>query len=197
MSTQGAPSANHHVLGIHEYADTAIGTEALDAAAKVAPVVVLRVAVINPGKLVVVLSGDVASVELGLKAARTCAGEGLLDELFLPLAEPAIIPALGREPYSGEWDAIGILETATVTAGIAGADIALKRADVNLTEIRFDDAMGGRSSVRLTGPVGEVEVAVEAAVEYARERGALVRSVIIANPHEDLRAVLAGRRDGS
>jgi len=185
------------VLGVQEFADTAVGAEALDVAIKVAPVTVLRVSVINPGKLVTVITGDVASVELALKASRDRAGDGLIDELFLPLAEPAIVPALGGKPYDGAWDAVGILETATVTTGIAGADLALKRADVHLTEIRFDDAMGGRSSVRLTGAVGEVEVGIEAAAAYARARSALVRSVIIANPHDDLRAVLAGRKDGT
>ena len=184
------------VLGVQEFADTATGTLALDAAVKVAPVTILMVRVVNPGKLVVILTGDVASVELSLKAARGVAGAGLLDELFLPSVDPAVIAALTGDAMTGEWDAMGILETATVTAGIAVADLAVKRASVRIAEIRIDDAMGGRASVRLIGPVGEVESAMDAGRAYADNRSALVHSVIIPNPHVDLRVFLAAQKDG-
>jgi len=190
-------TASTEVLGVQEFADTATGAQALDAAVKVAPVTVLVVRVINPGKLVVILTGDVASVELSLKAARDVAGARLVDELFLPSVEPAVIAALtGRSSAEG-WDAMGILETATVTAGIAVADLAVKRADVRVAEIRIDDAMGGRASVRLIGPVGEVEAGIDAGRSYAEDRNALVRSVILPNPHDDLRAFLAVQKDGT
>ena len=185
------------VLGVQEFADTATGTQALDAALKAAPVTILDVRVINPGKLVAILTGDVASVELSLKAARDVAGAGLLDELFLPSVEPAVIAALAGRASVEDWDAMGILETATVTAGIAVADLAVKRAEVRIAEIRIDDAMGGRASVRLIGPVGEVEAGIDAGKTYAADRNVLVRSVIIPNPHDDLRAFIAVQKDGT
>lgn len=185
------------VLGVQEFADTATGTQALDAAVKAAPVTILDVRVINPGKLVAILTGDVASVELSLKAARDVAGAGLLDELFLPSVEPAVIAALAGRASVEDWDAMGILETATVTAGIAVADLAVKRAEVRVAEIRIDDAMGGRASVRLIGPVGEVEAGIDAGKTYAADRNVLVRSVIIPNPHDDLRAFIAAQKDGT
>lgn len=185
------------VLGVQEFADTATGAQALDAAVKVAPVTVLDVRVVNPGKLVVTLTGDVASVELSLKAARDVAGSRLVDELFLPSVEPEVVAALTGRSSADGWDAMGILETATVTTGIAVADIAVKRANVRIAEIRIDDAMGGRASVRLIGPVGEVEAGMEAGKTYAEGRNALIRSVIIPNPHEDLIALLRVQKDGT
>jgi len=185
------------VLGVQEFADTATGAVALDAAVKAAPVTVLSVRVINPGKLVIILTGDVAAVEMSLAASRRIAGERLLDELFLPQVEPAVVSALEGSVSADGWDAMGILETATVTAGIAGADLAVKRADVRIAEIRIDDAMGGRASVRLIGAVGEVEAGMEAGSEWARRRNALVHAVVLPNPHDDLRAVLALRKDGT
>jgi bacterial microcompartment shell protein len=113
------------------------------------------------------------------------------------LVEPAVIAALTGAAMTGEWDAMGILETGTVTAGIAVADLAVKRADVRIAEIRIDDAMGGRASVRLIGPVGEVEAAMDAGKTYAESRSALVHSVIIPNPHDDLRALLTAQKDGT
>ena len=184
------------VLGVQEFADTATGALALDAAVKVAPVSVVSVQVINPGKLVIILTGDVASVELSLTAAREVAGAGMVDELFLPSVEPAVIAALSGQDMGDEWDAMGILETSTVTTGIAVADLAVKRADVRVADIRIDDAMGGRASVRLIGPIGEVESAMDVGRSYAQERGALIHSVVIPNPHDDLRAFLAVQKDG-
>ena len=184
------------VLGVHEFADTATGARALDAAVKAAPVTLLMTRVINPGKLVFIITGDVASVELGLRAARLAAGTGLVDELFLPYVEPGVIAALAGQGIAGDWDAMGILDTATIAAGVAAADRAAKRADVRIAEIRIDDAMGGRASVRIFGPVGEVEAGLEAGAGFAEGRGLLVRSVLIPNPHDDLRALLT-TKDGS
>ena len=181
------------VLGVHEYADTAIGLVSVDAAAKAAPVEIVTVRVVNPGKLVMAITGDEAAVELGLVASSRVAGDYLLDELFLPAVHFAVVAAL-RESAWDRWDALAILECATVTTGIAVADIAAKRAAVDIAEIRFDDSMGGRSSVRLLGPIGEIDVAVAAAAEYATRHGTLVRTVTIPNPHDDLRVHLTGGR---
>lgn len=185
------------VLGVQEFGDTATGALALDAAVKVAPVQVIDARVINPGKFVIIITGDVASVELALDAARGVAGENLVDELFLASVEPAVVTALSGGAIVPDWDAMGVLETATITTGIAVADLAVKRADVRIAEIRIDDAMGGRASVRLIGAVGEVEAGLEVGRTYAGARDALVRSVIIPNPHEDLRVIFSGRKDGT
>ena len=184
------------VLGVQEFSDTAIGAQALDAAVKVAPVTLLMVRVINPGKLVHIITGDVASVELSLRAGRSAAGAGLVDELFLPYVEPGVVNALSSRGSPGEWDAMGILDTATITAGVAAADLAAKRADVRIAEIRIDDSMGGRASVRIIGPVGEVEAGLEAGSAYAQQHGVLVRSVLLPNPHDDLRSLLM-TKDGT
>lgn len=184
------------VIGIQEFSDTAIGARALDAAVKVAPVTLLMARVINPGKLFYVLTGDVASVELSLRAGQRAAGSGIVDELFLPFAEPGVVAALSRDGTVGEWDAMGILDTATIAAGVAAADQAAKRAEVRVAEIRFDDAMGGRASVRLIGTVGEVEAGLEAGAASAESRGSLIRSVLLPNPHDDLRSLLM-TKDGN
>lgn len=192
----GGAAVETGVLGLQEFSDTATGAEALDAAVKVAPVTILAVRVINPAKLVFIETGDVASVEMSLAAGRRVAGERLVGELFLPFVEQGVVAAVSGSPVRPQWDAMGVIETATIAAGIAAADIALKRAEVSLVELRFDDAMGGRASVKLMGPVGELEIGMEAAVSAAAARQALVRSVIIANPHEEVKRVLNPVKDG-
>ena len=184
------------VLGLHEYADTATGLMAIDAATKAAPVEVVTIRVINPGKLVAVVTGDEAAVELSLAASRKSAGSSLVDELFLTAVHPGVISALTHAAWE-TWDALCIVETATIATGIAAADLAAKTAAVTVAEIRIDDSMGGRASIRLVGPIGEIDVASSAATEYAAGRDALIRAVTIANPHEDLRPHLIGGGAGS
>jgi microcompartment protein CcmL/EutN len=140
-----------------------------------------------------VATGDEAAVEMGLAASRRVAGELLQGELFLPAVHPGVIAAL-REPAWERWDALAIVETTTIAAGITVADLAAKRADVTVAQIRIDDGMGGRASVRLIGPIGEIESAMAAATAHAEANGTLIRAVTIPNPHEDLREHLAGRR---
>lgn len=179
------------VLGAQEYGSTARGLKALDAMVKAAPVSVLSVQTINPGRYVVFITGDVASVEVSLAAGKRSADGVVLDELFIKNMHPYVIPALSSSASieagkDGDWDAIGIIETTTIIAGVYAADAAAKKADVRISAIRLDSHMGGRASVKLMGELGEVEAAVEAGSEEAARRGALLTSVIIPRPHPDI-----------
>ncbi|TFG64448.1 MAG: BMC domain-containing protein [Spirochaetales bacterium] len=190
------------VLGAQEYCNTARGLRALDAMAKAAPVSIVSVYTVNPGKYVIFITGDVASVEASVKAGKLSAGEDLVDELLLPNPHPLLVSALretsgydesgkgataadGRKDASG-MDAIGIIENSTIMAGIAAADAAVKKADVSIVGFRMDSHMGGRSSVKLTGVLGDVEAAVAAGAAESERRNSLLRTVIIPRPHPDI-----------
>ena len=174
------------VLGAQEYCSTAIGYKALDAMVKAAPVSVISVHTINPGKYAVFITGDVASVEAALKAGKLSAGNSALDEAFIKNLHPEVAPALAGKTKDGEWDAMGIIETTTIIGGVYAADAAAKKADVRISAIRLDSHMGGRASIKLMGPLGEVEAAVKAGCDAASNRGTLLTSVIIPRPHPDI-----------
>jgi microcompartment protein CcmL/EutN len=160
---RAAPTVD--VIGVQEFASVADGVLALDAIVKAAPVDLLGVRTVTPGKLVVLFTGDVASVEASLTAGREVSGESLIDELFIPNLHPRVIPAIRGEVQIDSWDALGIIESFSVTASIAAADIAVK----------------------------EGRAAVAAGVGHVRGRGLLCQQVIIPRPHPDIRAhVLAG-----
>jgi len=174
------------VLGAQEYVNTAKGFKALDAIIKAAPVTVLSVRTVNPGRYLVFFTGDVASVEASLAAGKAVAGDDLTDELFIKNLHPSVVPALSLEGTLPELDAVGVIETTTVIGGVYAADAAAKRADVRLVCIRTDSHMGGRASVKLTGELSEVEAAVEAGSAAAAERGTLLTSIIVPRPHPDI-----------
>src|SRR5688572_20135066 len=106
----------------------AIGTRAVDALMKKAPVTIERVGTVQPGKLVVLFTGDVASVEASHHEALLVAGPAVLDKVFLPHVDAQVFGAVvgARGAFSG--DTLGIIETTTLAAVVDAADAAVKGA---------------------------------------------------------------------
>lgn len=175
------------VIGVQEYASIAAGVLALDAVVKAAPVAVLAARVVTPGKLVLLFTGDVASVAVSLAAGREAAAETLLDELFIANLHRLVIPAIRAVVAVREWDALGIIEGLSVAAGIEAADAAAKEAEVEIPEIRLAGGMGGKSTVKLMGSLRDVQAAVRAATARVQAGGRLCRQVVIPRPHPDIR----------
>ena len=174
------------VIGVQEFSSIATGFFALDGIVKAAPVRILVTRIVTPGKLVVLFTGDVASVEASLGVGRECAGEDLLDELFIPNLHPWVIPAIEGPVSVAEWDALGIIESLSVTAGIVAADLAAKEADVQIPEIRLAGGMGGKSTIKVMGSLEDVQASLSAGADYVQGRGLLCRQVLIPRPHPDI-----------
>jgi microcompartment protein CcmL/EutN len=185
-------TGNVEILGLLELSDTASGFLALDAMTKAAPIIVLAVFQVNPGKVVICIGGDVASVEIALHSGERAVGrsEGpgsVLGSTFIPHVHASVADALsGRRLEIEDFASIAILDVATITAAVRVADMAAKQADVTVAEIRAGNSMGGRGSVRLTGDLTEIETAVATSREYLVGIGQLVSAVTIPNPHADL-----------
>ncbi len=154
---------------------------------KKAPVRIIDVKTVNPGKYLILISGDVASVEASLIAGEETGKEFLLDSLFIKNLHEQVIPALKGNPDSAEWDALGILESFSVASSIEASDLAVKEADIRLLEIKLGTGMGGKSSVKLTGRIGEVEAAMSTGIKLIKERGVYCNDVIIARPHDEIK----------
>ena len=178
---------NIPVLGVLEFNSIAVGIKAMDEMVKAAPVTIIEARTICPGKYVIIISGDVASVDASITAGKA-AGEGyMLDELFIPNLHRYVIPAILGAVECEVWDAVAVIESFSVVASIEAGDIAAKTADVIVTEIRLATGLGGKSYVKLVGDVHEVEAAVKAGVDYVQAKGLLCKQVIIPKPHPDIR----------
>jgi microcompartment protein CcmL/EutN len=175
------------VLGALELSSIARGISVLDGMVKAAPVSILDVKIIQPGRYLIILTGDVASVETALRAGKDLGGDNVVDELFLPQLHPDVIPALNGKIEYEEWDAIGIIESRSATAGIEAGDKAAKAADLKLMEIRIEGEMGGKSIMKILGSIGDVEAGMEAAEEVISGKGLLFEKVIIPRPHPDIK----------
>ena len=175
-------------IGLIETVSIAIGIRVTDEMVKTADVEVLESTAICPGKYMVLIAGDVSSVESSLKRGTETGGDVVVDTLFIPHVHPTVFPAILGATETDGLQALGVVETFTVASSILAADAAAKAAGVTLLEIRLAKGLGGKAFFTMSGEVFEVEAAMEAALKVARAGGNLVRSVVIPRPHEKLGA---------
>jgi microcompartment protein CcmL/EutN len=177
-------------LAVVELSSIARGHRVADAMLKRAPVRLLRADPVSPGKFLVLVEGDVAAVDESFRVGTDVAGDRIVDKLFLPQPHLALWPALAGGANAGEGvESLGVVETTTVAATILGADAALKAAKVRVTELQLARGIGGKAFFTVTGPLAEVEAAVDAAVG-ALDAPLVHTTEIIPAPHADFVAKL-------
>ena len=173
-------------IGLLEFESIAVGIDAGDAMVKAAPVGSIYAGTVHPGKYLVLVSGDTASVEIALDVAR----DGALGELFLPDVHPAVPDAMvaGNAAATGD-ESLGVIETTTVSAAVVAADAGMKAAMVDLAAIRLADGLGGKGYVLFAGTVAEVEAALEAATGRL-DAAVVVATALIPQLHPEMAANL-------
>ncbi|MEJ2084647.1 MAG: BMC domain-containing protein [Acidobacteriota bacterium] len=176
----------HPAILLLEFDSIAVGIDAGDAMAKRATLTSLHAGSVQPGKYLVLAGGEVAEVEEARTAGRERARTALVDELYLPEVHSEVVAALtgGRRPSHGE--ALGIIETKTVSAVIAAADVGVKAAEVAILEIRMADGLGGKGYVLFSGQLHDVEAAVAHAEAAVRPRDQLIERVVIPKLHREM-----------
>ena len=115
----------------------------------------------------------------GMLRGREC----VVDTLMLPNVHPSLIPAMSGTTQVPGYGAVGVLEFFSVASAITAADVAAKAANVTLLEVHIGYAIGGKGYVTLTGDVGAVKAAVEAA---SRGSELLVGTTVIPRPSKTL-----------
>ncbi|MDD5556099.1 MAG: BMC domain-containing protein [bacterium] len=173
-------------IGLIEFNSIASGILATDAMAKKAAVTVVDSRGICPGKYIVLVTGDVEAVENALEAGLRAGSGSVTEKLLLPNVHEQVIPALIAATPVQEIEALGVIETFNAPSCIIAADAAAKATDVRLVLIRVGNGLGGKSFVVITGGWADVEAAMAAALDRIKPLGALVRRIVIPNPHVDL-----------
>ena len=192
----GGGRAPGPALGLLELSSIARGVVVADAALKRAPAVLLSSRTLSGGRHLVVLEGDVASVQEAMAAGREAAGDKLLDRVELAMADDAVWPMLERGGLlaSADWadddaaEAVVIVETSTVSAAIAAADAAAKAADIVIRDVRLAVDLAGKAVFTFTAALAAAQASAAAAGEAAGTR--LVGLELIAQPAPELRGQL-------
>ncbi len=171
-------------LALLEFSSIAAGIEAGDAMVKRAPVSTIQSGTVQPGYYLVLVAGDVASVEEAVAAGRETGQAALRDTLFLPNVHPDVVAALGGQRQMAAEDALGIIETQTVASAIQAADAGVKGAEVTLLQLRLADGLGGKGLVFFHGLLADVATAVSLSAATAHNQ--LVRQMVIPQLHAEM-----------
>ncbi|RME61390.1 BMC domain-containing protein, partial [Candidatus Parcubacteria bacterium] len=154
-------------IAILEFKHIATGIYVTDAMVKQSPISILKAGTVHNGKFLIMVGGSVASVEEAYHKGRSLFPEELIDHVILPDVHPDLHDGiLGKTGEAGA-EAIGIIETQTVSCAVQSTDRALKETDVDLAVIRLADDLGGKAFSIFSGDLYEVEAAVEAAKQNA------------------------------
>lgn len=177
-------------LALIEFDSIAAGIAAGDAMVKKAPIARIIGGTVQPGKYLIMITGDVGPVQESLAAGLASGDASVVDHVYLPGVHPDVPTSIeaARRPDISE--ALGILETTSVAAAIHAADAGLKGARVSLLELRLADGLGGKGLAFFAGTVTDVEAAVEAGCEVAEDSGHLLNAVVIPQLHAEMAANL-------
>jgi len=170
-------------IGMIELTSIARGIEVSDFMVKAAQVELLRASTVCPGKYVIIVAGQTGDVKASMAVGEELSGECMIDKLLIANINSQLIPAISMTNQVDSMDAVGVLEFYSIAAAIFAADVAAKAADIRLIEVRIGYAVGGKGFVTLTGEVGAVKAAVEAARKNAE---LLVESTVIPRPSREV-----------
>lgn len=173
-------------IGLLEISSIALGIKCLDAMIKRSPIQVIKAFTLCPGKYLILITADVASVEESLKAGKKIAGNFLIDELFLPTTDYQVYQAITGTNKINTLDSIGIIETYSVASSIIAADISTKTSDISIIEFKIATMLGGKSYFTINGVLSNVEAAIERVSMSNSINNKLVNQVIIPAPHIDM-----------
>jgi len=180
-------------IAVVEVDSIAVGILTGDAMVKASPLGSIYTGTVHPGRYVIVVSGDTASVEVAVDTGTSVAGDSLVDLVFLPDVHQLVVDAIISDADLADCrgDALGVVETVTIAAVIDAADAGVKAAAVDVPAVRLADGLGGKGYVLFSGDLAEVEAAVDAAVSRGERTDAELRHVIIAQLHDEIRDNLA------
>ncbi len=173
-------------LGLIELTSIAAGMQAADIMLKTSAVELIISRTICSGKYMVLIGGDVAEVQSAVENAAYQIEFAVIDTFVIPNVHPDIFPALAGHSNVSELEALGIIESFSVSALIEGADAAVKAASVKLIEVRLAMALGGKAFCTMTGEVAAVTSAVESGARIIADKGLLVNKVVIPHPRKEL-----------
>jgi len=179
-----------NAIGMVEFTSIARGIYAADQMVKVSEVEIATASSVCPGKYIAIVYGDVASVENSVEVGEKEAGEFWVDSIIIPNVSPQVFPAITGSTMPDRVQALGIVESFSLSTMVIAADAILKAAELQPIELRLGNGLGGKAYFTFTGDVAAVETGVQAGTALLEAKGLLVNAEVIPSPSELLVASL-------
>ena len=173
-----------NAIGMVEVTSIARGIYAADQMVKVSEVEIATASSVCPGKYIAIVYGDVASVENSVEVGEKEAGEFWVDSIIIPNVSPQVFPAITGSTMPDRVQALGIVESFSLSTMVIAADAILKAAELQPIELRLGNGLGGKAYFTFTGDVAAVETGVQAGTALAEAKGLLVNAEVIPSPSE-------------
>lgn len=175
-------------IGLIELSSIATGFLVEDLMLKAGSVQLLLARSICSGKFLIVVSGDVTSVQSALLAGASAAGASLIERRQIARVHPSVLQAISQsvDVDPAQLKSLGVIETFSAASIIEVADAAVKSANVTLLKVHLAMALGGKGFVVMAGDVSSVQAAIAAGSKVAAEDGMLVGRGVIAAPSIEL-----------
>ena len=173
-------------IGMLEFTSIARGIYTVDQMVKIAQVEIVTATSTCPGKYIVLVTGDIAAVESSMEIGEQEAGEYIVDSIIIPNVTPSIFSAIVGATIPDSIEAVGIIESFSLSTMVIVADAVLKAASVAPLELRLGNGLGGKAYFSFTGDVAAVEVGVQVGTALAGEKGLFVNAETIPSPSEQL-----------
>ena len=170
-------------LGLVETKSIADGVQTADLIMKAAQVSLVRAGPICSGRYLIHVSGEQEDVKIALSEARE-SGVSLAGSFLISNVSPKVLAAIKTRTAAEKHHAIGLVECRTACAGIAGADAAVKAADVILAKLVTGQGIMGKSYFVMAGELASVAAGKDAAVRCTDKH--LINAVVIPNPDESV-----------
>ncbi|MCK5106320.1 MAG: BMC domain-containing protein [Elusimicrobiales bacterium] len=166
-------------IGLLEISSIAKGVETLDAMCKAAGIKPEIARPISKGKYIIIVSGPVGEVESSLSKGVEIAEKTLISQFIIRSVHKNVAERLTKKAVMPKkLEAVGVIETMNALGIVYAADIAAKAASVNILEISLGRGIGGKGYFSMTGEVGAVRSAVNAAVKSIEPDDIISRIVI-------------------
>ena len=178
--------ANMNALGMVELSSIGVAFEVQDAMLKASDVDLLVARTICSGKYMVLVAGDLSEVEASVAAGLEVSDECTIDHTLIPNVHPDVFPALSSSGVLTMNEALGIIESFSVSSLVEAIDHVAKAALVELVQCRLAMALGGKAYLVFTGDVDAVGYSIDAGAEVVERRGLLVNKVVIPDPRPEL-----------
>jgi microcompartment protein CcmL/EutN len=174
-------------LACLELSSIARGVRVLDAIVKRAPVNLRHHGRHSCGKYVILVDGDVASVEESYEDALQHSGGALVDHMFLARVHDRVWAALDGD-YAEPTDLAALMvETTSIACIVEALDYSVKLVDAAIVDLQLASGIGGKGYFALQAPQHDLEYTRdELLIRLPTDR--VVGIDLIARPHHEMLA---------
>ncbi len=173
-------------IGSVELNSVAAGVIAGDEMLKSASVQLVMAQPTCPGKFIILVAGDTASVETSVAAGKAAGKDKVVDTMLIPSVDPEVVPAIMRTTAPEQKESVGVIETFSLASAVLAADYAVKSSAIELIEVRLGRGLGGKAFVVVTGAVSDVSTAVETARKELEHEGMILNITVVPSLHPDM-----------